>query len=223
MRDQITQILESLRNSWYQVAAFMPRLVAALLLLSVGWLLARLAEWIAVQVLRRVRAEEAAEQAGVDDFLLRGGVRFTLVTLVGRTIYWGVLLIFSLAMFNVLGLTVGADLMAQVVDYVPNVVAALIVVAFGSLGAKFVRGIVEAYLNNMGVKEATNLGLLVYGALLAFVAILALEQLRIDVALLRSAFELAFGGLCLGLALAFGLGGRAWAESILDRTRNQKR
>jgi hypothetical protein len=59
--------------------------------------------------------------------------------------------------------------------------------------------------------------------LLGFVAILALEQLGIDVSLLSSAFQLAFGGLCLGLALAFGLGGRAWAESILDRTRNNKR
>lgn len=223
MRDQIAQILDSLQNSWYQVAAFTPRLVAALLLLSVGWLLARAAEWLVVQVLRRVRAQEAAEHAGVDDFLLRGGVRFTLVTLVGRTIYWGILLMFSLAMFNVLGLTMGADLMAQVVEYVPNVVAALIVLAFGSLGAKFVRGIVEAYLNNIGVKEASNLGILVHTALLAFVAILALEQLRIDATLLRSAFQLAFGGLCLGLALAFGLGGRAWAESILDRTRNTKR
>ncbi len=98
----------------------------------------------------------------------------------------------------------------------------MIVLAFGSLGAKFVRGIVEAYLNNIGVKEASNLGLLVHGALLAFVAILALEQLQIDAGLLRSAFQLAFGGLCLGLALAFGLGGRAWAESILDRSRNKR-
>lgn len=222
MRDQIDLILDSLLNSWYQVAAFTPRLVAALLLLSVGWLLARAAEWVVVQVMRRIRIQEAAEHAGLDDFLLRGGVRFTLVTLVGRTVYWGILLMFSLAMFNVLGLTMGADLMARVVDYVPNVVAALIVLAFGALGAKFVRGIVEAYLNNIGVKEAANLGVLVHGALLAFVAILALEQLRIDAGLLRSAFQLAFGGLCLGLALAFGLGGKSWAESILDRTRNKR-
>jgi len=222
MRDQIALILDSLQNSWYQVAVFTPRLVAALLLLSIGWLLARGAEWVVVQVLKRIRVQEAAEHAGLDDFLLRGGVRFTLVTLVGRTVYWGILLMFSLAMFDVLGLTMGADLMARVVDYVPNVVSALIVLAFGSLGAKFVRGIVEAYLNNIGVKEASHLGLLVHGALLAFVAILALEQLRIDAGLLRSAFQLAFGGLCLGLALAFGLGGRAWAESILDRNRTKR-
>ncbi len=222
MREQFALILDSLQHSWYQVATFTPRLLVAALLLIVGWLLARAAKWIAVQLLRRARVEEAAEHTGLDDFLLRGGVRFTVVTLVGETIYWGILLMFSLAMFNVLGLTLGTDMVGRVVDYVPNVVAAMIVLVFGSLGARFIRGIVEAYLNNVGVKEADNLGLLVYGALLAFVAILALEQLGIDVGLLTSAFQLAFGGLCLGLALAFGLGGRAWAESILERKRNRK-
>jgi len=222
MRDQFALIFESLQNSWYQVAAFTPRLLVAAVLLTVGWLIARAAQWIVVQVLRRARVEEAAEHTGLDDFLLRGGVRYTVVTLAGQTVYWGILLMFSLAMFDVLGLTMGSDLMGRVVDYVPNVVAGMIVLVFGSLAARFVRGIVEAYLNNVGVKEAGGLGMLVYGALLAFVAILALEQLGIDVGLLTSAFELAFGGLCLGLALAFGLGGRAWAESILERTRSKR-
>lgn len=222
MRDEFGLILESLQNSWYQVAVIAPRVLVALLLLGVGWALARGAEWLVVLVLRRVRVEEAAEHTGLDDFLLRGGVRFTLVTLVGRTLYWGILLMFSLAMINVLGLSMGTDVMARLSGYLPNVVVGVIVLVFGSLGARFVRGLVEAYLNNVGVKEAGSLGLVVHGALMAFVVILALEQLEIDVGLLSSAFQLAFGGLCLGLALAFGLGGRAWAESILERTRNRR-
>lgn len=222
MRDEFGLILESLQNSWFQIAAFLPRFLVALVLLIIGWLLARGSQWLVVQALRRARLEEAAEHTGLDDFLLRGGVRFTVVTLVGRTIYWGVLLIFSLAVFDLLGMTLGSDLVGRAADYVPNVLAAMVVLVFGSLGARFVRGLVEAYLNNVGVKEASGLGLLVHGALFSFVVILALEQLGIDVHLLSAAFQLAFGGLCLGLALAFGLGGRAWAESILERTRNKR-
>ncbi|HEX5004568.1 MAG TPA: hypothetical protein VFV65_04590 [Gemmatimonadales bacterium] len=222
MRDEFRLILESLQNSWYQIAAFLPRFLVALVLLILGWLLARGAQWLVVQALRRARLEEAAEHTGLDDFLLRGGVRFTVVTLVGRTIYWGVLLIFSLAVFDLLGMTLGSDLVGRAADYVPNVLAAMVVLVFGSLAARFVRGLAEAYLNNVGVKEASGLGLLVHGAMFSFVIILALEQLGIDVHLLSAAFQLAFGGLCLGLALAFGLGGRAWAESILERTRNKR-
>ncbi len=222
MRDEFGLILESLQNSWYQIAVITPRILVALVLLGVGWALARAAEWLVIRVLRRVRVEEAAEHTGLDDFLLRGGVRFTVVTLVGRTLYWGILLMFSLAMINVLGLSMGTDVMARLSGYLPNVVVGVIVLVFGSLGARFVRGLIEAYLNNVGVKEARSLGLVAHGALMAFVVILALEQLEIDVGLLASAFQLAFGGLCLGLALAFGLGGRAWAESILERTRNRR-
>jgi len=222
MRQQFDLILDSLQNSWFQVAALLPRLVAAVLLLLVGWLLARLVQRLAVRLMRLVRLDAAAEHTGVDDFLVRGGVRLTIVTLVGQILYWGLILIFAVAVFNVLGLTVAPDLVDRVAGYLPNVVAALVVVVFGSIGARFIRGLVVAYLSNVGMKDGTRIGMLVQGALLVLVGILALEQLGIAVALLASAFELAFGGFCLALALAFGLGGRNWAESVLDRTRAKR-
>jgi len=222
MRDQFALILDSLHNSWLLVVVYLPRFVVATVLLTVGWLLARGGRWLIEKVLRLIRVDAAAEQTGIDDFLVRGGVRFTVVTLVGQAVYWGVLLVFIVAVCNLLGLTMGPEVMERTVDYVPNVAAALVVLVIGSLGARFIRGLAEAYLNNIGVEDTANIGLLVHGALLAFVAILALEQLGLAVSLLASAFELAFGGLCLALALAFGLGGRAWAESILERTRSNR-
>jgi Mechanosensitive ion channel, conserved TM helix len=222
MRDDFVLILTSLRDTWYQIAAFLPRVLVALVLLIVGWLLARGLRWLGERLLRLLRVDLAAERTGVDDFLLRGGVRFTVVTLTGQFIYWVVLLIFVIAMFSVLGLSIGPDLVARLTGYVPSVVAALAILVFGSLIARFVRGLVEAYLNNFGVKASARIAMLVHGTLLAFVAILALEQVGIAVDLLTSAFKLAFGGLCLGLALAFGLGGRSWAESILERTRSKR-
>lgn len=222
MADEFGLILDSLRTAWLQVAAFLPRLIVTLALLMAGWLLARGARWLAIRFLRLIRLDAAAEHTGLDDFLVRGGVRLTLVTLVGQMVYWVVLLIFAVAVFSVLGLRVGPDSMEQFTGYVPRVVVALAVLVFGSLGARFIRGIAEAYLNNVGVKEASSIGALVQVALLAFVAIMSLEQLGLAVNLLASAFQLAFGGLCLGLALAFGLGGRAWAASILERTRSRR-
>lgn len=222
MRTELSLVLDSLRQSALQIARFAPRVLVAIALLLVGWLLARGVRWAVVRVLRLVRLETAAERSGLDDFLLRGGVRFTIVTLVGETVYWGILLIFALAMFDLLGLTMSQALASRLGGYVPNLGAALMVLIFGSLLARFTRGVVEAYLNNVGFKQTASVGLLVHGALISFVVIFALEQLGMAVALLTSAFQLAFGGLCLGLALAFGLGGRTWAESILERTRNRR-
>lgn len=217
MREEFTLILDSLRNSWLLLATWLPRVLVAGLLLIIGWLVARGAQRVVVKLLRLLRLEAAAEQTGLDDFLVRGGVRFTVVTLVGQVFYWSLLLIFTVAVFNLLGLTVGPELIERFGGFVPDLVAALAVLVFGSLIARFIRGLVEAYLGNVGVKDGANIGWLVQSALLAFVAVLALEQLGLDVKLLTAVFQLAFGGLCLALALAFGLGGRAWAEGILQR------
>jgi hypothetical protein len=222
MRDQFALILDSLRSSWLVVLVYLPRLLVATVLLVVGWLFARAVRWLAVRLLRLIRLDAAAEHTGFDDFLIRGGVRFTVVTLIGQALYWSVLLVFIVAAGNLMGLTMGPELTERVASYVPNVAAALVVLVVGTFAARFIRGLAEAYLNNIGVKETANIGLLVHGALLIFVAILALEQLGIATSLLASAFELAFGGFCLTLALAFGLGGRAWAESILERTRTNR-
>jgi hypothetical protein len=222
MREQFGLILESLRSSWLLVAAWLPRILVAVILLLIGWLLARGVQRAVVKLLRLLRLEAAAERTGVDDFLVRGGVRFTVVTLIGQVFYWTLLLIFTVAIFNVLGLAMGPELMERLARYVPNVVAALAVLVFGSMAARFIRGFVDAYLGNVGMKGGGSIGVLVEIAMMAFVAVLALEQLGIAVNLLASAFLLAFGGLCLTLALAFGLGGRGWAESILERNRARR-
>jgi hypothetical protein len=218
MRAQFDLILDSLQSSWYQIAAYFPRVLTAIVLLILGWLIARTVQRVVVRLLRLARLEAAAEQTGVDDFLVRGGVRFTVVTLIGEIFYWGLLLIFAVAVFNLIGLTMSPESVARLTSYIPNVMAALVVLIFGSLGARLIRGLVVAYLGNVGVKGSERIGYLVQAALVAFVVLLALEQLRIDVKLLASAFQLAFGGICLALAIAFGLGGRNWAESILERT-----
>ncbi len=214
-------LLDSIRLTWEQVSVVTPRLVIALLLFTAAWLIARLARAMTVRLLRLLRLEAAAERTGIEDFLLRGGVRYTAVTLTGTVVYWGVLLIGVLATFNALGLQVDGGVRERVVSYLPNVMVAIVIVVFGSLLSRFLGGLLHTYFNNIGVIGARRISLLAQASIMAFVLTLALEQLRIGVEVLRAAFQLAFGGLCLALALAFGLGGREWAASILDRTRKR--
>jgi hypothetical protein len=214
----IDPIRESLQVTWLQLQQFLPRLLAAAVILSLGWLVAKLVRRLVIRGLRLARIEHAAEQAGLDDFLLRGGVRYTTATLLGQIAYWGVFLVVALAVFNLLGLPVSTELIDEVVRYIPSVMVALVILVFGSLLAGFLSSAVRTYLDNIGVEGARTIGFLTQGALLTFIGVLALEQLRIGGQVLVSAFQLAFGGFCLALALAFGLGGREWAAGILERT-----
>jgi len=211
-------LIESLRLTWSQIQHFSPRFLGALLLLTLGWMLARLLRRLIVTGLRLLRIETLAERTGVDDFLLRGGVRFTAVTLIAQVVYWCFFLAVALAVFNLFGVPVSATVIERIAGYLPSVLLALIIVLAGSLLARFMRGIVETYLNNIGAKGSHLIGLLCQAAILVFVATMALEQLRIGGTMLISAFQLAFGGVCLALALAFGLGGKEWAAGVIDRT-----
>jgi hypothetical protein len=219
------QLWETLRRSleplWLQFLDFSPRLAAALVLLLGGWLLAKLVRRLSVRVMKLLRLDVAAEKAGIEDFLVQGGVRYTAVTLLGHLAYWVFIFAAVLSALHVLGLETADELLRRIVFFIPNVIIAVLVLLFGGLVAKFARGAAYAYLNNIGIQGAAFLSNLTQGAILVFSGLIALEQLGIAGQILTSAFQIAFGALCLALALAFGLGGRRWAAQVLDRVSKQ--
>lgn len=215
--EQIQILISSLKQFWEQLSVTFPRVFLALVLLTFGWILAKLARKATVRILRVMRVDVVAEKSGIEDFLLRGDIKFTAVTLLAGLVYWIVLFTVVLAVLNSMGLEVAAQLFNKIILYLPNVLVAVIVLIFGAQFARFVQGIAFAYLSNIGIGGAEIMSLVAQYALLFFVVSVALEQLQIGGQILVSAFQIAFGALCLALALAFGLGGKDWAAGILQR------
>jgi hypothetical protein len=216
MTDQLRQLLDALRGFWQDLAAFLPRLGFALLLLVLGWAVARLVRRLVIRALRLIKVDVAAEKAGLEDFLVQGGVRFTTVTLIGSFVYWGINLTVILAALTVLGVETAGQTMSRLVLHVPSVITAVVVLILGTLLGQFVGAITHAYLANLGVTGARAISAIARWAVVVFVIAVSLEQLSIGGQVLVSAFQIAFGALCLALALAFGLGGRGWAARVLD-------
>lgn len=210
-------LLQSLRNSWNEVVAVLPDLLLAVLLLVVGWLIAKLLRRLAIRALRAARIDEIAERSGLDDFLVQGGVEHTTVTLIGGAVYWLILAVVFIALLDALGLRTAEVLMARLAGFVPNLVVATGILVFGTLLARVIGGLVFSYLSNIGSHAAAPIGVLARYAVLVFVLFMAAEQLAIQTAVLVSAFQIAFAALCLAAALAFGLGGRDWAEKVISR------
>jgi len=216
--DDVTLLLESLEQAWTQLASYLPRIVGAVVMLVLGWVVAKFIRRLAIRIFRLLRVDVLAERSGVEDFLVQGGVKLTAVTILANLLYWLIILTVVLAALIVLGLPAAAELFNRIILYIPNVIVAALVLMFGSLFARLVKGAVYAYVNNVGVEGATAVSAAAYWAVLVFVVSVALEQLSIGGQILISAFQIAFGALCLALALAFGLGGREWAGKILDRS-----
>ncbi|MDP3716347.1 MAG: hypothetical protein Q8T13_01105 [Acidobacteriota bacterium] len=210
-------LLQSLRNTAGNIWAHLPDLGLALLLLVAGWLIAKLIRQVAIRVMKTAHVDELAERSGLDDFLVQGGVEYTTVTLIAGALYWLIMAAVFIALLDALGLQAAQVLMSRLANFVPNLVVAVGILVFGSLLSRIVGGLVYSYLSNIGTAAAEPIGALARYALLVFVVFMAAEQLAIQTAVLVSAFQIAFAALCLAAALAFGLGGRDWAEKVINR------
>jgi hypothetical protein len=213
----IDTLWRSFESLWRTMLETLPRLGLAVIVMVAGWLVARLARRLVIRALRFMKVDALAEQTGMEDVLLRGGVRFTTVTIVGHALYWFVLFTTTMAALHLVGLQAADEMIRRIVLYLPNVFVALVVLIFGTVLARFVRGAVFTYLNNIDVSGAEVISATAQMAVFVFVISVALEQLDIGGQVLVSAFQIAFGAICLALALAFGLGGREWAAHVLER------
>lgn len=218
MLQQFNVVVDSLRSFLTQLGGYLPRLLGALIILSVGWVVARWIRSRVAKVLRAVRFDEVSKKSGIDEVLRQGGVSLTMNGVIAGLIYWLIMLITLLAAIDSLGLAVASDVLNQVVLYLPNVVVAVLILIFGALFGNLIRGIVGTYLVNAQVGGAKVISAIAHYAILIFAASVALVQLGIGRELVTSAFQIAFGALCLALALAFGLGGRDWASRQIEKT-----
>ncbi len=222
MQQQIDVFVASLTSFWTQMAAFVPQLIAALILLFLGWILANIVRSAVVKILDTLKFDELGKKTGIEAFMRQGNIDLTLSRLIANLIYWIILLVVIVTVANSLGLTTVAELFNKVVFYLPNIIVAVLVLVFGVLVARFINRLVFAYLNNMGVDGALTLSTLAEYAVIIFVVFVALEQLQIGTHLLITAFQIGFGAVGLALALAFGLGGREWAAGIIKRLTEKK-
>jgi len=224
--DQVNLIVDSVRAYLVEIGRFLPKLTGAIIVLVLGWLIAKAVQWGIVRGLTLARFNVVTEKAGVDEFLKRGGSRKTTIDVLGILGYWLVILITLLTAFNTLGLGVVSDLLRRVALFVPHVIVAVLIIAIGLYFAKLLAESVITYGKNVGLEDAELLGRITRYAIMTFVVIVALAQMEIGGDILKNAFYIAFGAACFGAALAFGLGSQKWAGEMLEhflQTRARKK
>lgn len=217
MDTQIDLFVASLQTFWGEIAVFLPKLLAALMLLLAGFLVARLLRAGVKRGLAALGFGRMAEKSGLEALVRQGGVDLSLAGIIAGTVYWLVLLVVAVSAANSLGLDSVAGLANKVILYLPKVVVAILILVFGTLLARVVNRLVFAWLDGARFPGALGVSTGSEYAVQVFALFLALEQLEIGTTLLTVAFGIVFGGLVLAMALAFGLGGREWAaERIRD-------
>jgi hypothetical protein len=219
----IDMLLEMSRQFLQQTAAFLPHLVLAVAIVFIGWLLAKAVRFALEKALRAVNFNVLTERAGTDHFLQQGGLQGDTTTVFGLFAYWVVILAALIAAFSELGLPYITELLQRVELFMPKVLVAMLVVVLGSYFARFVGEAVNTYCVDAQIPDADILGKIARYLIMTFVVMIALSQVEVGGDIVQRTFLIILAGLVLALALAFGLGGREWAATMLERWWPQKR
>jgi hypothetical protein len=219
----IDVLVDATREFLHQTAAFLPKLLLALLVVAVGWLLAKAVRFAVERALRAINFNVLTERAGTDNFLKQAGMRGDTTTLFGLLAFWLVILATLIMAFNGLGLTYIPDLLGRAVLFAPKLLIGMLIMVFGSYSARFVGNAVQNYCLDAQIPDADVLGGLVRYAIMLFVVMIALSQVEVGGDIVQRTFLIILAGLMLAIALAFGLGGREWAASLLQRWWPQQR
>ncbi|HEX3395290.1 MAG TPA: hypothetical protein VHS76_01235 [Steroidobacteraceae bacterium] len=213
----IDMLVDATREFLHQTAAFLPKLVLALLVVAIGWLLAKAARFAVERGLRAINFNVLTERAGTDNFLKQAGMRGDTTTLFGLVAFWVVILAALIMAFNGMGLSYVPDLLGRVVLFTPKLLIAMLIMVFGAYCAGLVGNAVQNYCTDARIADADVLGRLVRYAIMLFVVMIALSQVEIGGDIVQRTFLIILAGLMLAIALAFGLGGKDWAASLLQR------
>jgi hypothetical protein len=214
--EDMQMLLEPIRASLRQVGEFLPRVLLATLILIAGWLVAKAARFATVRMLRAINFNVVTEKAGIDGFLKQGGGDTDTVHVLGVLVYWLALLAALMIASNSLGLADVTALIGRIVLFVPKVMIAVVILAFGAYFAKFVGSAVITYCKNVDMHDADVLGKFAQYAIMAFVVLIAVEQLGLS-EIIRETFLILVAAVGLALALAFGIGGAKRAGELIER------
>ncbi len=216
MKDQINLFVESSQQFLNEIASALPKIIGALLILIIGWIIAKLLKRLFVRLLKLVKFNYLTEKSGIDKFLKEGGTKVNAIDVIGTLIYWFIMLIVIMAVLNSLNLTVASTLFNEIMLYIPNIVVAIAILIIGIYLARMVSQILKTSLKGMQDKTSNLISQIAFIAIIVLTVFVTLGQLNIAKEIITSAFIIIFGAICLALALAFGLGGRDKAAEILN-------
>ncbi|CAA9490690.1 MAG: hypothetical protein AVDCRST_MAG25-3340 [uncultured Rubrobacteraceae bacterium] len=189
----------------------LPALIGALLILIIGYIIAKVLQGIVTRVLQSMGFEGWMEKGGVKQFFDRSQTRQTPLSILGKLVFWLVFFIAISMAVDTLGITAISEVLSQFIAYIPQLIAAVLILVLATLLATFVAGIVRGATGSSIAGSVAQYGIIV------FAVFAALTQMGIAEELIAPTFLILLGSVALAAALAFGLGGQNVAQRLVEQ------
>jgi len=208
-------LAEAVTASLSQIIAFLPTIILAILLLGMGYLLARVVSIATIRFLQFVGFDRLLSRTAVQTLLERSGTKQKVSEILGMIGFWIIFLVFLIKASDTLGLTMLSDALTGLANYIPKIGIAVLVLIIGLMAANFVRELITMTCSSAGITHGTMVGQAVYVAVVLLIVVTAIDALGIDTELLNNTIVILLAGLIGGAALSFGLGSRNAVANLI--------
>jgi hypothetical protein len=195
------------------VAAF-PKILATAIVLVVGLIAARTAKSLLHRLLAAMNFEKFSESTGMAGALSRADISHSASDILCTLVYWTLFVFTGLVALGTLGFATAASFSA-VGSMIPTVVIVVAIMVLGLNVSAFISKLIQTAAVNAEIRQGRLVRNVSHFAMSSLVVVLALQQLGISNEILATGFLIFFGGACLAMALAFGLGSRDWAGKMV--------
>jgi len=209
-------LVQTLHTFSLMVMEFLPRLLAMLIIVVVGWVVARLAKVILPRILNFVRFNSLFVKAGVTQVLTKAALP-TPSEMLARLVFWVLWITFILFGLEALQIPALQEEISGLFRVLPQIFVALVILFVGGLIANFAARATLLAAVNANSPSPRLISTVVRFVIIALAVTMALERIGLGRGVVLIAFSTFFGAMMFGLALAFGLGGRDLAKQLLER------
>lgn len=211
-------LLASFQELWGGVITFLPKLIVAVVIFIVGWVIAISLSKLVSQIIRTLKIDKLFQSIGAEEPLAKAGFRLDIGAFIGGLVRWFLIIVFLVASLEVIGLSqVNAFLRDVVLAYLPNVIVAALILVVAAFVANAMQKIIVGSAKAAGVPSTHFLGGITKWAIWLFAILAALYQLGIAGVFAQTLFTGFVAMLAIAGGLAFGLGGKEAAGRYVEK------
>lgn len=212
---------QALVDTGMTLIAFLPSVIIAVIVFALGWAFGTVLGRAVEHLISAFRIDRALHKAGFDTLSEKAGVHISVASFGGGITKWLVIVAFTVASAEILGLSQVTQLLRDILVYIPQVIIAAVVLVISILIGDFVSRLVSHSVKATGMKGELAAQMSKWAIIIVGGVFPALTQLRIAQGLVEVLFTGVVFAVSLALGLSFGLGGRDAAARAIEKVKEQ--
>lgn len=207
--------LSSLQSSIEKIVSALPTIFWTLIIFVLGWLIAKFVSYAISKVLKLMKFNQIANRINADDYLRKANISLSPSQLVGKFVYYIILLLVFITASETLGWHAVSSEISKLIAFLPRLFIAIVIFIFGVYVSALIRDIIAGATSSLGISTGKMIASFVFYLIVITISLTALSQAGIDTTIITSNVLLILGAVLISAAISYGFASRDVLSNIL--------